>query len=101
METGEAAVLCVALIVAAFIVPAWVERLRARAGRAAAQRAAEWQRRRTMLYDNLSVDEAQAIVRGWEEMTEEERVALSLSRRVEIRKIREDLEKHKRAWGMK
>ncbi len=98
METGEAAVFCVALIVAAFIVPAWVERLRARAGRAAAQRAAEWQRRRTMLYDNLSI--AEAIVWGWEEMTEKERVALSLSRRAEIRKIREDLEKHKQAWGL-
>ena len=49
----------------------------------------------------LTWDEAQAIIWASEEMTEDERVALPLERRVEIRKIREDLAAHKKKWGLK
>ena len=49
----------------------------------------------------LTIDEAQAIVSDWEEMTEDERAALPLERRVEIRKIREALGAHKKKRGMK
>jgi len=65
------------------------------------QEKRELERQRTMLYQEMTVDEAQAIVWGWEEMTEEERAALALERRVEIRKIREDLAAHKKQWGLK
>ncbi len=54
----------------------------------------------TMLYEDMSVDKAQAIVWKWEEMTEDERVALPLERRVEVRKIREDLAAHKKRWKL-
>jgi hypothetical protein len=63
------------------------------------KRAEQLERARTMLYDHLTVDEAQKIVWAWEEMTDEERAALPLERRVEMRQIREDLAKHKERWG--
>ncbi len=65
-----------------------------------AERERQRERQRTMLYEDLTVDEAQAIVWGWEEMTEDERAALSSERRAEIRKIREDLAAHKERWGL-
>ena len=55
---------------------------------------------RKYLYDNLPLDEAQAIAWGWEEMSDAERKALSIEERVKVRKIREDREKHKRQWGL-
>ena len=54
---------------------------------------------RTHLYENLSIEEAQRIVWAWEEMTDAERAELSIERRVDIRKIREDLAAHRKQWG--
>lgn len=54
---------------------------------------------RTHLYENLSIEEAQRIVWASEEMTDAERTELSIERRVDIRKIREDLAAHQKQWG--
>jgi len=93
----------VLLMLICFIgLPFWLlMRMEARSIKRGDQEDRERERRRTMLYEGLTVDEAQAIIWGWEEMTEEERAALPLTRRVEIRKIREDLAAHKKKWGLK
>jgi hypothetical protein len=51
-----------------------------------------------MLYENMTVDEAQLLVWRWEEMTEAERAELSIEERVRFRKVREDLAKHRERW---
>ncbi len=55
-------------------------------------------RAKTMLYASMTVDEAQRAVWAWEEMTQAEREALPLERRVELRQIREDLAKHRQRF---
>jgi hypothetical protein len=78
---------------------------RLEAGRKAAEREAELERikqaaerNRSMLYDDMTVDEAQKIVWAWEEMSEEERREMPLDRRVQIRQIMADLDKHRRRY---
>ena len=60
------------------------------------ERERERWRQRTMLYEDMTVDEAQTIVSDWEEMTKEERIALPKERRADVHQIREDLSTHKR-----
>jgi len=58
------------------------------------------ERNRAMLYDGMTVDEAQQLVWAWEEMTAEERGELSLEKRVEFRRISADLAAHRRKWRL-
>jgi molecular chaperone DnaK (HSP70) len=60
----------------------------------------ELDRQRAMLYEDMTVDEAQQIIWAWEEMTEEERSDLPLEKRVEFRRISSDLEEHRRRWNL-
>lgn len=66
------------------------------------RRNEEWQltklRARRMLYPDLTVDEAQRMLWAWEEMTDEERSHLPLTRRVEMRQLAYDLQAHQRRW---
>ena len=60
----------------------------------------EQERQRNMLYEDMTIDEAQQLVWAWEEMSEDERRDMPLERRVRFRKISEDLAAHRRKWDV-